>query len=239
MKNIYSKSLLNVIFSQSDDNIVINENDKMISLINEILLTKNKAEKNTKFNKLRSYVNSTNYTEGNILFPFLHFINTSFEDFFNDYYIKNSILVDDDCKDYFVNILINIYKYIIVFPNHIKIYNDSNNLKMLQTKVNSLKLSKKEINYLKGDQDDKRLSDYTSNNEMLIYISSIDSYYYIYDRIKIYEKPFQLLIEIYNYLDELDNKSYSNLIKVIKELSKILKYCISKYYNINIDTLIN
>jgi len=149
-KNIYSKSLLSTIFSQKE-NIVINENDKMENLINEILLTKNKNEKFIKFNKLRSYINSTFYNKENSLYIFLRFINTSFEDFFQDYYIQNSILPNDESKDFFINILINIYKYIMVFPNHTKIYNDKNNLKMLRTKANALKLSKREPDYLKGD----------------------------------------------------------------------------------------
>jgi hypothetical protein len=149
-KNIYSKSLLSTIFSQKE-NIVINENDKMENLINEIMLTKNKNEKFIKFNKLRAYINSTFYNKENGLYVFLRFINTSFEDFFQDYYIKNSILPDGESKDFFINILMNIYKYLMVFPNHTKIYNDRNNLKMLRTKVNALKLSNRNVEYLKGD----------------------------------------------------------------------------------------
>jgi hypothetical protein len=123
----------------------------MENLINEILLTSNKNEKFNKFNKLRAYINTSFYNEGNNIYTFLKFINTSFEDFFKDYYINNSILPNEDSKDYFINILINIYKYIMVFPNHTKIYNDKNNLKMLITKVNSLKLSKRNPDFLKGD----------------------------------------------------------------------------------------
>lgn len=237
-KNIYSKSLLSTIFHQSD-NVVINENSQMENLINEILLTKNKNEKFIKFNKLRAYINTSYYNKENNIYTFLRFINTSFEDFFKDYYIKNSILPDDDSKDYFTNILINIYKYIMVFPNHTKIYNDKNNLKMLTTKVNSLKLSKRNPDFLKGDQNQERLNDYTSTEDIKIYIASIDSYYYIYKKFNIDDKNFQLMIEIYNYLDDLNNSKHKTLETVIIELSKIIKYTIKQYYSVDIDNIFN
>lgn len=210
----------------------------METLINEILLTKNKLEKFVKFNRLRAYINSTYYSKDSSLYIFLKFINTSFEDFFQDYNIKNSVLPDDESKDFFINILINIYKYIMVFPNHTKIYNDKNNLKMLETKSNALKLSKRKVDYLQGDQDDQRISDYTSTDNVKVYISSIDSYYYIYKKFdSIDEKDFWLMLEVFNYLDNLNDSKYKTLQTVIIELNKILKYNINQQYKVDIDSI--
>jgi hypothetical protein len=190
MKNIYSKHLLNIIYSQKD-NVIIDENDGMDLLITDTLNTKNKQEKMEKFNKLRAYINKLHYNTNDNLYILLNFINESFGDFFNDYYLVNSVLNSEESKEYFINILITIYRYILLFPNHAKIYNiDESNLKMLQAKANALKLKNVKPNYLKGDYDDERISDYTSDDNVMVYISSIDSYYHIYKSINIKEKSF-------------------------------------------------
>lgn len=234
-KNAYSKSLLETIFSQKE-NVIINETDKMQTLISDILTTKDNTQKFIKFNKLRKYINTTFYDTENKLYSFLRFINMSFEDFFNDYFIKNSVLSTDEDKQTFINILINIYKYMMVFPNHLKVYNDKDRIKMITTQVISLKLQNIKADYLKGQQDDSRLSDFTSNNEIIVYISSIDSYYYIYKKYNISEKEFWLLLEIFEYLNELKVKN-DVLQKVVKEMSNIIKHNIKQFYNINIDSL--
>jgi hypothetical protein len=45
------------------------------------------------------------------------------------------------------------------------------------------------------------------------------------------------MIEIYNYLDNLNNSKYKTLEILIVELSKIIKYTIKQYYNIDIDNI--
>ena len=108
---------------------------------------------------------------------------------------------------------------------------------MLQTKINSLLLQKKEANYLKGDQTKDRLSDFTSSDNLLVYISSIDSYYYIYKKYNNMEKDFQLLIELFNYLDTLIGDNYNKISKILTELKTIINHTIYKTYNINIDNI--
>jgi hypothetical protein len=188
-KNAYSKSLLETIFSQKE-NVIIDETDKMQTLISDILTTKDNSQKFIKFNRLRKYVNTTFYETDNKLYAFLRFINMSFEDFFNDYFITNTVLKTDEDKQTFINIIMNVYKYMMVFPRHAKVHNDKDRLKMLKTQVISLKLQNIEANYLKGQWDDSRLSDFTSNDDVIVYITSIDSYYYIYKKYNISEKEF-------------------------------------------------
>lgn len=234
-KNIYSKSLLETIFSQKE-NIVIDETDKMQNLISDILTTKDNTQKFIKFNKLRKYINSNFYAPENKLYAFLRFINISFEDFFNDYFIKNSVLSTDDDKQTFLNILINIFKYMMVFPAHTKVHNDKDSIKMLRTQAIALELQNKQGDYLKGQQDNSRLNDFTSSDSVMVYVASIDSYYHIYKKYNIIEKEFQLLIEIFEYVNELKIKN-ETLQKVIKELSNIVKYNIKQFYNVDIDSL--
>ena len=230
-KNSYSKPLLETIFSQNS-NVVIDESTKMDSLITDILTTKDIKTKFDKFNKLRKYINSTSYVPENKMYSFLKFINVSFEDFFNDYYIKNNVLTNDEDKLIFINILINIYKYILVFPKHTKVYNDSDRVKMLNTQIIAMELQKLEADYLKGQWDRERLNDFTSTDDTLVYISSIDSFYHIYKKHHIIEKDFWLLLELYDYLDEMVVTN-DTLQTLIKEMANILNYNLSTYYNID------
>jgi hypothetical protein len=122
----------------------------MHELISTILTTKDINKKFIKFNKLRKYVNTMWYKNDNIFYPFLKFINASFEDFFNDYNIKNSVLETDNDKQTFIGILLNIYKYLLVFPNHTHIHNDKESIKRFKTQANMHKLHNKKANYLNG-----------------------------------------------------------------------------------------
>jgi hypothetical protein len=45
------------------------------------------------------------------------------------------------------------------------------------------------------------------------------------------------MIEIFNYLDDLNSHKYESLQTLIKELDKILKYTINKQYDIDIDSI--
>jgi len=162
----------------------------MQSLITDIFTTKDNNIKFNKFNKLRKYINSIYYTPDNKLYAFLKFINVSFEDFFNDYYISNTVLTSDDDKQTFINVLINVYKYIMVFPNHTKVHNDPDSIKMLTIQANALKLQNIQADYLKGQWDSDRLNDFTSSDDVVVYITSIDSFYYIFKKYNITEKDF-------------------------------------------------
>ena len=53
-----------------------------------MLVRENESDKFAKFNKLRKYINSAYYNSDNKLYAFLKFINVSFEDFFNNYFIS-------------------------------------------------------------------------------------------------------------------------------------------------------
>jgi len=47
------------------------------------------------------------------------------------------------------------------------------------------------------------------------------------------------MIEIFNYLDDLNNLKYKSLRSVIIELTKILKYNINQQYDIDINDIFN
>ena len=108
---------------------------------------------------------------------------------------------------------------------------------MLNTQIISFELQKKEADYLKGQWDRERLQDFTSADDTLVYISSIDSYYYIYKKNKIAEKDFWLLLELFDYLDEMkiNNETLQTL---VKEMSQILSYNLATFYNVDVNNLI-
>jgi len=124
----------------------------MNKLIGEIIIEKNIKIKMKKFIKIKNYIEDIYYHESNSLYTIFNFINVSFNDFFKDYYIINNILTNDKDKTKFINIILNIYKILLNFPNHtgeITITNDG--IAQLQAKVNSLKLKDTTANYIDGE----------------------------------------------------------------------------------------
>jgi hypothetical protein len=138
-----------------------------------------------------------------------------------------------------MHIFLNIYKILITFPNHTPVNVTKENIKAIKTKMIGNSIAKKEISYLDGDFDDERLSDYTSNDEIKVYISSIDSYYYLAKKYNIWEKNLFQIFEIYDYIERISEipKYPKNVQNYMKELLNILARMCQTSYNIDIKNL--
>lgn len=235
-KNNFSTPLLSTLFDKKH-NVKVDDKYRMDKLIKDIVITKDVTKKMKNFLIVKTYIEDIYYKHGNSFYNLFNFINLSFEDFFKDYHITNNILVEDNDKTKFINTLLNIYKILLHFPNHVGDINiTTDGINRLKTKINSLKLSNKKINYLDGDQDDERLSDFTNQDEVMVYIASIDSYYFIYKKYEINDRELFLLFEVYDYLTEL-NQTDSQLDKFFIEVSNIIKYVISNNFTIDVDDM--
>jgi hypothetical protein len=192
--------------------------------------------KYNQFTVVRKKVQDTFGTKDSIFFQFLNFLNFVFSDFFKDGNIINSILKTKEDKILLIHILLNIYKIILIFPHHIKIHNGQDVISAITTKMKGRLLANKETDYLKGDYDNDRLSDFTSANDNLVFISSIDSYYYIYKKHNITDRNLYCLFEIYDYMENLyEKKSQPESINnLLGELLKVTRTICKNSFDIDI-----
>ena len=238
-KNIYGNSLLSTLFSDQDD-VIVDETYTIVKQIGDVIYSNNYSEKWVLFNKIRKTVNSHFDDKSNTFYQFLMFINFGFEDFFKDLNITNNILTNKEDKILIMHILLNVYKILLTFPNHVKNKgNQIDSVAAIKTKMNGRKLANKPVNYLSGDFDDDRLSDYTSANEVKVYIASIDSYFYLYKKFGVHDKTLYMIFEIYDYLELIiKNPKHPERIKnYINELLNTLGLICNKSFNIDIKNL--
>jgi hypothetical protein len=172
-------------------------------------------------------------------FQLMNFLNFAFEDFFKDGNIENNILQNKDDKITLMHVLLNIFKIMLIYPKHVKTHNTKDAIKAIRTKMAGRELANQEVNYLKGDYDNSRLSDFTSTDSEMVYIASIDSYYFIYKKFNIKDKNLYIIFEVYDYLETLLNKKAhsDSLTTLFKELMTIMKNICKSNYNIDIDNL--
>jgi len=138
-----------------------------------------------------------------------------------------------------MHLLLNVYKILLVFPHHVKLHNTPDSISAIKTKMNGQKLINKEIDYLKGDYDDQRISDYTSSDDIMVYIAGIDSYYFLYKKYNIKDKSLYMIFDVYDYIETLiPNKTYPEpIIKYLNELLNTLNIICQKSFNIDIKKL--
>jgi len=213
----------------------------MIKSISDIIYSNDYNLKYTQFNIVRKKVSLMFDEKSSVFFQFLNFINFVFADFFKDGHVFNNILETKEDKIQIIHILLNIYKMLIAFPDHIKINNGKDVIKAIKTKIQGNKLANKEVKYIDGDYDDERLSDFTSSDKVKVFIASLDSYYFIYKKYNISDKNLYLLFEIYDYLETIYNKKNQKeqINKLLGECLNILKSICKQTYELDIDNMIS
>ncbi len=237
-KNVWSDSLLSIVFENTED-VTIDKSHNAIGLIKQILYTNDYNEKITLFNKVRLEVNSQYYNEQNLMYPFIHFIHFAFKDFFKDPNITNSVITNKKDKVLLINILVGIFKLLLLFPKHLKIYNSKETIAGIRTKMTGQALLNSPVNYLQGDYDESRLSDFTGSDPLRIYISSIDSYYFLAKKHDIQDGNLYLLFDVYDNMESIESNSklspeFNN---ILKELKTIIASIIQTNYELNVDAL--
>jgi len=233
-KNNFSSSLLTTLFGENR----VDKTDRVNDLVHDILIEKDIPIKFEKFNKLKTFVFDIYYIENNLFYIFIKMLDTMFGDFFNNYDIINNIINSDTTKLHIINVLTTIFKIFIQFPNHTNISVPTDeNIQLLKTKVNASKVDGATINYINGDWDDERLTDYTSTDKLMIYLSSIDSYYYIYKKYNISDKDVYLLFDIYDYIEGVSKNSNEILSSIFTELMSVLKSSLLMKHTIDIDKI--
>ena len=240
-KNIYITPLLQTLDIEDSDTYLSDD----LTLFKDILSENNFVKKMNLFFKLKTVVYTKYHKQDNILFNILNFDDVALSDFWQNGTTTNSILTNDSDKKYLLNILTNIYKIILLFPNHTKLSITNDMIDAIKVKVNNIMLNKtKNVNYLKGDYDTDRLAYLTHDDLLFKYIASIDSYYYIYDKLKIDDVQFQLLLELYDYIDNITNSvtstdKHKHMTNFFEAKTHNIKKTITKKYNINIDDINN
>ncbi len=233
-KNSFSNTLLSTLFTEQ----MVDKSDRVGDLVYDILIEKNIDIKFEKFNKLKTFVFDIYYNETNLFYILIKMVDTIFGDFFNNYNVINNILDSDATKLYIINIFTTIFKLFIQFPTHSNIAQPTDeNVHLLKTKINAGKIGNNVVNYLNSDWDDERLSDYTSSDNLMLYISSIDSYYYIYKKYNNKDKNLYLLFDIYDYIESVSKNSNELLTSIFVELMGVLKTSLMMKYNIDIDNI--
>lgn len=237
-KNIFSNPLLSTLFVNNDQ-VIISENDTVSKLISEIMFSNDYNLKYTKFNIVRKKISEVLGNKNSVFFQFLNFINFVFEDFFKDGNITNNVLQSKDDKILIIHILLNIYKILLLFPKHVKTNKGKDVVSAITTKMKGKELNNETVDYLKGDYDTMRLSDFTSDDEVVVFISSIDSYYFLYKKYNIGDKNLYCLFEVYDYIETLlEKKGYSESINnLFNECLKILRTICKNTYDLSIENL--
>ncbi len=237
-KNIHTTSLLSVLFSEQDD-IVVDESYAVIKQIGDVIYSSDFREKWTLFNVVRKKVSLRFADKSNVFYQFIQFINFGFDDFFKDLNITNNIIKDKADKILLMHTFLNVYKILLAFPSHVKSNTSAEGIAAIKTKMTGRILANKELDYLKGDFDNDRLSDYTSTDNIKVYIASIDSYYFLYKKYGIEDKSLYMIFEVYDYIEKLTkNPKHPEHIKnYLNELLHTLGMICSKSFNIDINNL--
>jgi len=81
------------------------------------------------------------------------------------------------------------------------------------------KLSDKKINFLEYDYDEERFNDMTSTEYLDIYISQINSYYFLKRKYNIKDKNFFLILDIIEVIEKIEMQ-----LKQLSDLPKTLEY---------------
>lgn len=147
--------------------------------------------------------------------------------FYNDIILK---LVSENKQDKAVLVMITYYNRIVLWPS---------NLMILDLDENILKLRTRDIKdkkyYLRGDFDEDRANLYRSNNIILKYISSVDSYSYIYFNKCKYADLF-FVLDIFDFFDSIKNNK--DLDKTtIEEINSLITSYIEYEFNLKISDL--